>query len=90
MIQFQFSARSMRPHFPDSYEGCVNGCDLTLCEILQVNISRFSSSYSNNQSTNRNSSTSVYSNTQSTNRNPGFQNRGEIILNLKAENYTHF
>jgi len=70
----------MRPHYPDSYEGCINGCDPTLCEILQVNISQSTSSYSNSLSTNRNSSTSYHSNTQNTNRNPAFQNRGEIIL----------
>lgn len=67
----------MQPHYSDVYEGCVNGCDPTLCEILEVNISHFTSSHSNSQFTNRNSSTSSFSNTQPTNRN---QNRGEIIL----------
>lgn len=53
LIKFQFSARSMRPHYPDTYEGCINGCDSTLCEILQVNTSRPSSS-SSTQPSNRN------------------------------------
>lgn len=56
----------MWPHYSDTYEGCVNGCDSTLSEILQVNISRPSfSSTSNTQSLNRNSEIS--------------QNRGKII-----------
>lgn len=46
----------MRPHYPDAYEGCINGCDSTLCEILQVNISRPSPS-SSTQTTNRNITT---------------------------------
>ncbi|XP_025202861.1 DNA topoisomerase 3-alpha [Melanaphis sacchari] len=46
LIKFQFTARSMRPHYPDTYEGCINGCDSTLSEILQVNMSRPSSSSS--------------------------------------------
>lgn len=41
----------MRPHYPDTYEGCINGCDSTLCEILQVNMCRHSPS---TQSTQRN------------------------------------
>jgi len=53
----------MRPHYSDTHEGCLNGCDSTLCEILKVNISRSMSS-SNNQSTNRNIGTN--------------QNRGNI------------
>jgi len=57
LIKFKFSARSMRPYFPDTYEGCVNGCDSTLCELLQVNISRTSLPFSNIQSTNRNVTT---------------------------------
>lgn len=67
----------MHPHYSDVYLGCINGCDSTLCEILEVNISRSMSSHSNSQFTNRNSSTSSSSNTQPANRN---QNRGEIIL----------
>lgn len=47
----------MRPHYPDTYEGCINGCDSTLCEILQVNISRTSLSSSYTQPTNRNVTT---------------------------------
>lgn len=54
LIKFQFTARSMRPHYPDTYEGCINGCDSTLCEILQVNMSRPSSSSSSIQPSNRN------------------------------------
>lgn len=70
----------MRPHFPDAHEGCLNGCDPTLCEILQVNTSRVPVSFSNTQSTNRNNHTSSYSNTQPTNRNATtYQNRGKII-----------
>jgi len=56
----------MRPHYPDTYEGCINGCDSTLCEILQVNMSRPSSSSSNTQPSNRNVVTTN-------------QNRGEMI-----------
>lgn len=70
----------MRPHYPDTYECCINGCDSTLCEILQVNISRTSPS----------SSTSSSSNTQSYNRNTVTtnQNIGEIIsMNMLYLNY---
>lgn len=69
----------MRPHYPDTYESCINGCDSTLCEILNVNISRISplsSSSSNTQSNNRNT---VIPN----------QNIGEIILiNILYLNYS--
>lgn len=44
----------MRPHYPDTYEGCLNGCDSTLCEILKVNTSRTSPTSSNTQHNNRN------------------------------------
>lgn len=60
----------MRPHFLDTHEGCVNGCDSTLCEVLQVNISRTSLPFSNTQSTNRNTITN--------------QNIGKIILTFKS------
>lgn len=53
----------MRPHYPDHFEGCVNGCDSTLCQILEVNLSGSSPS----------------STTQTTNRNISNQNRGEIF-----------
>lgn len=43
----------MRPHYPDTYEGCINGCDSTLCDILQVNISRSLHSSNLSQSTTR-------------------------------------
>lgn len=56
----------MRPHYPDIYEGCINGCDSTLCEILQVNMSRPLSSSLSTQPSNRNVVTSN-------------QNRGKII-----------
>lgn len=55
----------MRPHYPDTYEGCINGCDSTLCEILQINLSRSSYSTNLSQSTIRNVTTN--------------QNRGKII-----------
>lgn len=63
----------MRPHYPDTYEGCTNGCDGTLCEILQINTSRPSSS----------SSTTI-SNTQLPNRNlvTTNQNRGKTKTRL--------
>ncbi|XP_025418842.1 DNA topoisomerase 3-alpha [Sipha flava] len=54
LIKFQFSVRSMRPHYQDIHEGCINGCDSTICEILGVNISRPSPSSSNTHSSNRN------------------------------------
>jgi len=57
----------MRPHYPDTYEGCINGCDSTLCEILQVNTGRPSSSSSSTQPSNRNVVTTN-------------QNSGKIIL----------
>lgn len=44
----------MRPHYPDTYEGCINGCDSLLCEILKVNISTSHTSFSNTQPINRN------------------------------------
>lgn len=65
----------MRPHYPDTYEGCINGCDPTLCEILQVNIDRPSPS----------SSTQSSQRSTGTNRNMGTnQNRGEAILMLNV------
>lgn len=55
----------MRPHYQDIHEGCINGCDSTLCEILGVNISH----------------TSPSSNTQSNNRNiTSNQNRGKFVI----------
>ncbi|VVC35662.1 Hypothetical protein CINCED_3A013138 [Cinara cedri] len=54
LIQFQFSPRSMQPHYPDTYDGCINGCDSLLCEILQVDISTSRTSPSNTQSNNKN------------------------------------
>lgn len=56
----------MRPHYPDIYEGCVNGCDSTLCEILQINISRSLHSPNLSQSIIRNVTTN--------------QSRSEIII----------
>ncbi|XP_050421809.1 DNA topoisomerase 3-alpha [Adelges cooleyi] len=63
LINFKFMERSMRPHFPDIFTGCINGCDSTLSEILQVNLSRAAIS-SNSTTVNRN-------NIQTTNRYNG-------------------
>jgi len=59
----------MRPHYPDTYEGCINGCDPTLCEILQVNISRNSLPFSSTQPSNRNITS--------------YENTGEVTLKNK-------
>jgi hypothetical protein len=56
----------MRPHYQDIHEGCINGCDSTICEILGVNISRPSPSSSNTHSSNRNVTSS--------------QNRGKFVF----------
>lgn len=72
----------MRPHYSDSYEGCINRCDPTLCEILQVNIDRPSPTSSSTQSSQQNIGTNR---NVGTNRNIGTnQNRGEAILMLNT------
>lgn len=65
----------MQPHYPDQLEGCVNGCDSTLCQILEVNLS----------------SSSPSSTSQTTNRNSTNQNRGGIFtMNSKYFYFDYF
>lgn len=35
-LKFEFQPGSMHPAYPDTYVGCVNGCDLKLLELLNV------------------------------------------------------
>ncbi|XP_050542923.1 DNA topoisomerase 3-alpha [Daktulosphaira vitifoliae] len=62
LINFQFSDRSMRPHFPNNFTGCINGCESRLSEILQVNLSRPATNFNSINTSRNNQSSSNYNN----------------------------
>ncbi|KAF6209731.1 hypothetical protein GE061_015480 [Apolygus lucorum] len=85
LLDFKFQPGSMAPYFPNSYQGCLNGCDNDFMEMLGARASVRPTSSSTNNTPQNDSGFSSFTSTNSS-RNNTMNDRGSRVSNASRGN----